>query len=98
MTKRTIKTTTKEQYQKYENICHKLGLEINLRENTFLGSRVSDIQKLFDKDENLNNIPLEFFDQYFPMNRKITKSLAGNTYAIKHYMIYHVLLASPKFN
>lgn len=93
--------TSRGHYQKYENIAKYMGLDIsyNLASKAFGYSRTS-LKKEYQKDVNLNFIPLRNFDiEYRSLaDKNMPQSLAENVCVHKHCLIYYFMKIKPEYN
>ncbi len=90
--------TTKAHFKKFEKMIKNAKLSLKECE-TFFGYSKEKLEELYQKDNLLNNIVLQKFDnRYFclqPSARKFIKNLADNCCCFKHLLIYEVLGATP---
>ncbi len=93
------KTTSKAHFDKYAAMV--VAMNLRVIDYNFFGTK-KKLTQLFQDNEYLNNIELKRFDAMFPFNasRKIAGgpvSLSDNTSMYKHFLIYHVIGATPIF-
>ena len=99
MSKRDLKTT-RQHYEKYRDMAKATG--VTLKDCKAFGSK-AQLERKFDADPLLNNIPLRKFDVYFSWVRRSRRnpngpmSLAENCCLYKHLLTYEIIGAVPEF-
>lgn len=106
--KKRTKKTSAEHWLKYHNMARILGVTLDADDLRLF--RVKDARHLgvrFDEDEWLNNIPLRYFDGFYPglvaYNRGTIRehfgslSMAECTSLYKHLLIFEVLGVTPEW-
>ena len=95
-----ISKSTKNHYQKYSDMAKVLHMSYKNKTSMFEYSKEQLIEK-FKEDENLNNIPLQKWDNQalFIPNIKFngfTLSISEKVYLLKHLVIYDIIGAIPE--
>ena len=64
----------------------------------YLGYTKAQWIEMYNQDPHLNQLGNAFYDKYFPIfHSPSIASLSDNICALKHYIIYSVIEAEPKF-
>lgn len=107
----TEQLTTKEHFNKYKDFLKGVNTADKLRLVKGLYSCEEELQKLYNKDVHLNNIPMKLIDDKFkevmqvikPNKREengkiyLSMSLAESCCILKHILIYTILEIKPVF-
>lgn len=96
--------TSKEHYQKYEDMVLKLGLGEYALDGIVMGRDKDYWMKKYQEDEHLNSHPLDQFDIQDAWVRSIafnsgfkSWSLCSTVCCIKHLILYKLLKLEPVF-
>ena len=84
---------TKEFYEKYESLYQKKPT-LYQGDSSYLGKPREEWARLYKLDQNLNNVPLQFFDIRFIAGLGLT--LAESVCLHKHIIAYHVIGITPE--
>ena len=90
--------TTKEHYDKCENLVRKSGMSLKNWRN-FFGLTKEELLEAYNKNKAFNKIiPLQKFDNLFYMNKSNTiRTLSDNVCTLKHLLVFEILEAEPEF-
>ncbi|MFA6185539.1 MAG: hypothetical protein WC720_05355 [Candidatus Shapirobacteria bacterium] len=103
MSEKLIKKTSKEHYEKYENLAQKMGISYKRGQEIYLGSYKFTKKELIEKfkeDSVLNNISLTLWDRRagtIDTNHSYHLSLAEKVCLLKHLVTYDIIGAMPEF-
>ena len=94
--------TTKDHFEKYANLSKLLGVGAN--GSKYLGQSRQFWRANYLKDQNLNSVPLSFFDAHFINKTWLDENevshgltLSDSVCLHKHVIIYQVLKCEPDF-
>lgn len=91
--------TTKEHYEKYKQKVEDAHIYLD---GHCLGYDKEYLQRFYDRDPILNNIPLHEWDQivyayWHYQGKEVIQTLAEGVCAYKHAVVYQLLGAEPEF-
>lgn len=97
-----VKNTSREHYEKYENLVSKLGIKAESDE--FMGHNKQYWTDQFERDQSLNRHHLSHFDSqdYWVRNAAYRSglkswSLCESVCCLKHIIIYQLLGVEPSY-